>query len=105
MGEQTVFTAFAGVRLTADVRGKSGEPTVLLVHGGGQTHRVWEAAASALAEAGRHVLSIDLRGHGDGEWPADARYDLYLADRTRQSVPTHKSGAYSPDPHDGFWID
>ncbi len=82
MRNQAKFTGFAGVRLTAEVRGRSDDPTVLLVHGGGQTHDVWEAAASALVDAGRHVISLDLRGHGESEWPADARYDIesFVAD-------------------------
>lgn len=70
------FKGFAGVRLHATSLGVPDDPAVLLVHGGGQTASVWAEAAEALAAAGRHVISLDLRGHGDSEWPADGRYDL-----------------------------
>jgi len=48
----------------------------LLIHGGGQTRRVWAAAANALVDAGRRVINLDLRGHGGSEWPADGRYNI-----------------------------
>ena len=82
MAEWVAFTGFAGVRLAAQVDGKDHDPAVLLIHGGGQTHAVWRDAATALVDAGRRVISLDLRGHGDSEWPADARYefDAFVAD-------------------------
>ncbi len=82
MAEHVEFTGFAGVRLAAEVDGREHDPAVLLMHGGGQTHAVWAEAAAALVDAGRRVISLDLRGHGDSEWPADARYDFdsFVAD-------------------------
>ena len=82
MGDNVAFTGFAGVRLAARVDGREHDPAVLLMHGGGQTRAVWGEAATALVEAGRRVISLDLRGHGDSEWPADARYDFdsFVAD-------------------------
>jgi flavin reductase (DIM6/NTAB) family NADH-FMN oxidoreductase RutF/pimeloyl-ACP methyl ester carboxylesterase len=70
------FKGFAGVRLQATSLGLPDDPAVLLVHGSGQTAAIWAEAAEALAAAGRHVISLDLRGHGDSEWPADGRYDF-----------------------------
>lgn len=70
------FTGFGGVRLAADSYGMPDDPGVLLLHGGGQTRAAWRPAAVALAEAGRYVISLDLRGHGESEWPEDGRYDL-----------------------------
>jgi flavin reductase (DIM6/NTAB) family NADH-FMN oxidoreductase RutF/pimeloyl-ACP methyl ester carboxylesterase len=32
--------------------------------------------AEGLVQAGRRVISLDLRGHGASEWPSDGRYDL-----------------------------
>ncbi len=48
----------------------------------GQTRSVWHDAANALAEAGRHVITLDLRGHGNSEAPSDDRYDseAYIGD-------------------------
>lgn len=76
MAERVAFTGFAGVRLAAEVEGREHDPAVLLIHGGGQTHAVWVEAAAALVDAGRRVISLDLRGHGASEWPSDARYDF-----------------------------
>ena len=70
------FKGFAGVRLTADVRGDDDAPPVLLLHGAGQTRHHWNDVAAALELAGRKVISLDLRGHGTSEWPSDGRYDF-----------------------------
>ncbi len=70
------FKGFAGVRLTADVRGEDDAPPVLLLHGAGQTRHQWNDVAAALELAGRKVISLDLRGHGTSEWPSDGRYDF-----------------------------
>ena len=70
------FKGFAGIAIRGDTRGDPDDPLVLLVHGGGQTRDIWNDAASALVRAGRQVIAIDLRGHGESEWPTDGRYDF-----------------------------
>lgn len=70
------FKGFAGVRLESDDIGTADDPSIVLLHGFGQTRKVWEDVAVALEQAGRHVINIDLRGHGGSEWPSDARYDF-----------------------------
>lgn len=70
------YRGFAGVRLEAEVIGAEEDPAVLLLHGAGQTRAIWTPVADALARAGRRVISLDLRGHGGSEWPADGRYDF-----------------------------
>jgi flavin reductase (DIM6/NTAB) family NADH-FMN oxidoreductase RutF/pimeloyl-ACP methyl ester carboxylesterase len=70
------FKGFAGVRLEADDIGSADDPSIILLHGAGQTRQVWEDVAIALHQAGRHVINIDLRGHGQSEWPEDGRYDF-----------------------------
>jgi len=70
------YRGFAGVRLEADVMGADDDPAVLLLHGAGQTRGVWGNVADALQQAGRRVISLDLRGHGGSEWPDDGRYDF-----------------------------
>ena len=72
----TTFKGFGGVRLEADVSGDENDPAILLVHGAGQTRDVWSPVADGLVQSGRKVVSLDLRGHGGSEWPADGRYDL-----------------------------
>jgi len=76
VSEIVQFTGFAGIRLEAEVDGSPDDPAVLLVHGGGQTRGVWGNVATALVQAGRRVVTLDLRGHGGSEWPADGRYDF-----------------------------
>ncbi len=73
---QSQFKGFAGVAIRGDRLGDPDDPLVLLVHGGGQTRDIWRDAAAALVKAGRQVIAIDLRGHGESEWPVDARYDF-----------------------------
>jgi pimeloyl-ACP methyl ester carboxylesterase len=70
------FKGFGGVRLEAEVIGDEHDPAILLVHGAGQTRSVWGEVAQALVQSGRRVVSLDLRGHGGSEWPADGRYDF-----------------------------
>jgi flavin reductase (DIM6/NTAB) family NADH-FMN oxidoreductase RutF/pimeloyl-ACP methyl ester carboxylesterase len=41
-----------------------------------QTRKVWVSAAKALAQAGRYVISLDLRGHGGSDSPKDCNYSL-----------------------------
>lgn len=81
MGE-TSFKGFGGVKLVAQRTGDPDQPAVLLVHDKGQTRADWAAVADALAMAGRHVINIDLRGHGASEWPPEGRYgfDAFVED-------------------------
>ncbi|WP_227378167.1 alpha/beta fold hydrolase [Haladaptatus halobius] len=39
-------------------------PTVVLIHGGLMSHRVWEMQVTALLDSGHRVVAPDLRGHG-----------------------------------------
>ena len=70
------FEGFGGVAIAADVYGQEDNPCVLLLPGGGQSRASWREAAEALAAAGRYVVSIDLRGQGGSDRPADGRSDL-----------------------------
>jgi flavin reductase (DIM6/NTAB) family NADH-FMN oxidoreductase RutF/pimeloyl-ACP methyl ester carboxylesterase len=70
------FKGFGGVRLQAEIAGDEHDPMILLIHGAGQTREVWSTVVEGLVQAGRQVVSLDLRGHGASEWPADGRYDI-----------------------------
>ncbi len=70
------FRGFAGVQLAADQSGSEDDPAILLIHGPGQGRQLWEKVGDALVQAGRKVITLDLRGHGGSDWPADGRYDL-----------------------------
>lgn len=76
------FIGFGGVPLVADLYGREDHPCVLMLPGATQTRAVWADAARELAKAGRYVVVLDLRGHGDSGWAKDGRYDLedYIAD-------------------------
>src|ERR1044072_9093249 len=49
-------------------RGDPGDPTVLLVHGYPDTHRLWDGVADRLAER-FHVVTYDTRGTGASTGP------------------------------------
>ncbi len=72
----------AGVMLAADVGGDPAAPPVILMHGGGQTRWSWGSVAEELVEDGHHVVSLDLRGHGESDWAPDGNYhlDAFVAD-------------------------
>lgn len=70
------FINRTGLRLRGDEWGPERAPTVVLMHGGGQTRRSWSGAAREFAAAGYRVINLDARGHGESDWPADGRYTL-----------------------------
>ncbi|MEN9717804.1 MAG: hypothetical protein RIQ99_682, partial [Pseudomonadota bacterium] len=76
MTDTITFKGFGGIRLDAEVAGKPDDPAILLVHGAGQTRKVWREVAEGLVQSGRRVVCLDLRGHGASEWPADGRYEF-----------------------------
>lgn len=66
-----------GLTLAADEWGDPAAPTVLLLHGGGQTRHSWKTAGAHLAAHGLHAVALDSRGHGDSDWaPTRDQYRL-----------------------------
>jgi peroxiredoxin len=65
-----------GLRLAADEFGDPANPPVVLLHGGGQTRFAWGSTAQTLADRGWHAYRVDLRGHGESDWPDDGDYSL-----------------------------
>ncbi|QGG41554.1 alpha/beta fold hydrolase [Aeromicrobium yanjiei] len=63
-----------GLKLAADIWGPDTGPSVLMLHGGGQTRHSWKATSRVLADAGLRVVALDLRGHGDSDWSPDGGY-------------------------------
>jgi len=55
--------------------GNPSAPPLLLVHGGRDHCRNWDAVALALRDDW-HVIAPDLRGHGDSEWSAEGSYTM-----------------------------
>lgn len=58
-------------------------PTVMFVHGGFMSHRVWDYQVSELADSHR-VVAVDLRGHGESGAP----YGTYDADLFARDLKT-----------------
>jgi len=52
-------------------------PTVVLLHGAGMDHSVWQFQARAFAHRGLNVLSLDLPGHGHSDDPAPPTVSQY----------------------------
>jgi len=71
-----VFDVAPGIRLAADTFGDPDAPTVLMLHGGGQTRHAWQATATNLAKAGWRAITVDLRGHGESTHPRPPAYAL-----------------------------
>lgn len=71
-----VFDVAPGIRSAADTFGDPDAPTVLMLHGGGQTRHAWHATATNLAEAGWRAVTVDLRGHGESTHPRPPAYAL-----------------------------
>src|SRR6185436_13212703 len=64
------------LNLAADVAGPVGAPTILFLHGSGQTRQSWSGALSQAIKLGYRAVSLDLRGHGDSDWSVDGQYTL-----------------------------
>jgi pimeloyl-ACP methyl ester carboxylesterase len=77
----------SGLRLVADVVGEPNAPTLLFLHGSGQTRQSWGRALEEAARRGYRAISLDLRGHGDSDWAPDGQYTLetFTAD-VRQTI-------------------
>ncbi len=89
MSDPHFFIGRAGLRLAADVGGEASALSVILMHGGGQTRHSWRRAFDDLVAGGYHVISFDLRGHGDSGWAADGDYTLdAFADDLRSVMAT-----------------
>src|SRR4051794_5140864 len=74
--EQFEVTGAQGVQLVGDRRGRAGAPTVVFLHGGGQTRHSWRGTADAVADRGWTAVTVDARGHGESEWSPDGTYRL-----------------------------
>ena len=70
------YTGADGLKLCADVGGDPAQPTVILLHGGGQTRHSWTGAMRELLAQGYHVINLDARGHGDSQWSPTGDYGL-----------------------------
>ncbi|MGE0724781.1 MAG: alpha/beta fold hydrolase [Alphaproteobacteria bacterium] len=94
-----------GRRVFAATGGQPLDPAgevVVLLHGAGMDHTVWQLQTRWLAHHGRSVLAVDLPGHGASEGPplgsieALARWTIALLDAAgvaRAALAGHSMGA------------
>lgn len=75
-GQSIVIRSPDGLGLVADRGGPEDAPSVILLHGGGQTRHSWNRAVASLRAEGLRTLSFDARGHGDSDWSPDGAYSL-----------------------------
>ena len=64
------------VEIVTDEAGPAGAAPVVLLHGGGQTRGAWGGALAEGARRGFHMISADLRGHGESGWSPAADYSM-----------------------------
>ena len=78
------FYESQGLRLHYADWGNDAAPPLILIHGGRDHCRSWDAVARAL-QPHFHVMAPDLRGHGDSDWAKGSSYSLsdYVYDLTR----------------------
>ena len=69
----------------------SGEPRVVLVHGGSQNAHTWDTVALGLGES---LIAVDLPGHGHSDWRDDAAYSpSSMADDVAEVVTAYAPAA------------
>ena len=71
--------ADSAVRLAYQVSGPPGAPPMVLLHGLGERGASWGPVLGALAVRFR-VYALDLRGHGDSDWPGSYSFELMAGD-------------------------
>lgn len=78
MDTQTLIGS-GGVRIRAQLTGDANADTVVLLHALGDRASDWSAVTTALAPYFQ-VLALDLRGHGDSDWPGKYSFELMADD-------------------------
>lgn len=72
---ESKFITVNGLKLHYHDWGGAGLPHLVLLHG--LTGNAWTFAPFARRLSDRlHVMALDVRGHGDSDWPADGAYQF-----------------------------
>jgi 4,5:9,10-diseco-3-hydroxy-5,9,17-trioxoandrosta-1(10),2-diene-4-oate hydrolase len=77
-------TLRSGLVLRVAESGERGNAPVLLIHGWGASIFMWRAWFAPMAAAGRHVIAVDLPGHGLSDKPDDPQ--LYRVEELTEVV-------------------
>lgn len=75
------FTGVDGITLIGDewdgpAHVPADQPTILMLHGGGQNRHSWKNTGQILSDLGFRVVAVDTRGHGDSDRAPEADYAL-----------------------------
>lgn len=79
--ENSNFIEVDGATIHFQEFGDASDPTLLLIHGYTASTYVWHAVAPDLADAGFHVVALDLLGFGYSDKPAS--FDYAIASQAR----------------------
>jgi pimeloyl-ACP methyl ester carboxylesterase len=74
--ENSHFVNVDGARIHFQEFGNAGDPPVVLIHGYTASTYVWRSVAPMLADAGFHVVALDLLGFGFSEKPRWFDYSI-----------------------------
>lgn len=74
--EHSHFTEVDGITIHFQEFGERGNPTLLLVHGFTASTYVWQSVAPVFADAGFHVVAVDLVGFGFSDKPKGFDYTI-----------------------------
>lgn len=74
--ENSHFINVDGARVHYQEFGDPSKPSLVLIHGYTASVYVWKTAAPMLAEAGFHVVALDLLGFGYSEKPSSFDYSI-----------------------------
>lgn len=86
-----VTASLADGREISALKWGSGDPQLVLVHGGGQNAHTWDTVALDL---GVDLLAVDLPGHGHSAWSESGEYPLEsMADEVATAVAKHAPNA------------
>ena len=73
------ITASGGISLACQVSGNPGAPPMVLMHGLGERAASWQPVIPQFAARFR-VLALDMRGHGDSDWPGAYSFQVMCDD-------------------------
>ncbi len=76
LSDHSHFVRVEGARLHYQEFGENHAPALVLIHGFTASHFVWNKVAPRLAEAGFHVVAVDLVGFGYSEKPRWFDYSI-----------------------------
>lgn len=74
--ENSHFVSVDGARIHYQSFGDESKPTVIMIHGYTASVYVWKTSAPMLAQAGFHVIAIDMLGFGYSEKPRWFDYSI-----------------------------